>query len=256
MGKKVFFISLCLLFCGNIIAQTTNSHLLFQFFGVNENQSEMNYISYVLETNNITTPGPDQEKVITEARNYYRAHKEEIDMNTKAEELVQFRDVVEHVEAEAWLHALGAISGGITGALTAIQQQADKRQETTDDGKKEQSIISQPTTSYSVQNTQNIGTFAGTTAMNSPSSQQPEQTIEAIYAGQGGLNNLLIRVQGDKVVAYCSGRDYQGRQIWDNIQPVQIYPNNGGARTSNSTVNRETASKKQRAQLGQLTLYF
>lgn len=88
------------------------------------------------------------------------------------------------------------------------------------------------------------------------STQQGTQTVTAIYVDQGGLDTILIRISNGYVVAYCSGRDYQGRQIWDDIEPVKIYPNNGGARTSDATINRETQMKKNRAQLGQTTIYF
>lgn len=88
------------------------------------------------------------------------------------------------------------------------------------------------------------------------STQQGTETVTAIYVGQGGLNRILIRISDGYVVAYCSGRDYQGRQIWDDIEPVKIYPNNGGARTPDAAISRETQLKRNRAQLGQTTIYF
>ena len=82
MVKNLISISFVCL-CYNLNAQTSNSQLLYQHFGVNENQSELNYISRLLEANNLTIAGPNQEKAITEAHNFYLSHKEEIDMNLK-----------------------------------------------------------------------------------------------------------------------------------------------------------------------------
>ena len=106
-----------------------------------------------------------------------------------------------------------------------------------------------------------IGSVASVNATESSSvpttaSLQQSQTVTAYYYNRG-VSSILIRVQGNYVVAYCSGRDYQGRLIWDDIQPVQIYRNNGGDRsTSNSEWYTFTAQKKNRARLGQLTIYF
>ena len=82
------------------------------------------------------------------------------------------------------------------------------------------------------------------------------RTVVAIYVGNGGINRILIKVQGDYVVAYCSGYDYNGRQVWEEIQPAKIQRNYGGARTSNSEAQRATQMKNYTAKIGQVTIYF
>lgn len=95
-----------------------------------------------------------------------------------------------------------------------------------------------------------------TTTTAEVSTQQTAQTVTAYYYNRG-VSSILIRVQGNYVVAYCSGRDYQGRQIWDDIQPVQISINNGGdSSTTSIEWYRFTAQKKYRARLGQVTIFF
>lgn len=79
--------------------------------------------------------------------------------------------------------------------------------------------------------------------------------VEAIYV-DGGINSILIKVQGDYVVAYCSGYDYNGRQVWVEIQPAKIQRNYGGARTSNSEAQTATQRKNYTAKIGQVTIYF
>lgn len=95
-----------------------------------------------------------------------------------------------------------------------------------------------------------------TTTTAEVSTQQTVQTVTAYYYNRG-VCSMLIRVQGNYVVAYCAGQDYQGRQIWDDIQPVKISRNNGG---DSSTTSPEwyhiTAQKKYRVRLGQLTIFF
>lgn len=95
-----------------------------------------------------------------------------------------------------------------------------------------------------------------TTTTAEVSTQQTAQTVTAYYYNRG-VSSIQIRVQGNYVVAYCSGRDYRGHQIWDDIQPVQISRNNGGdSSTSSLEWYQFTAQKKYRARLGQLTIFF
>lgn len=83
------------------------------------------------------------------------------------------------------------------------------------------------------------------------------RTVEAIYVNtNGGINSILIKVQGDYVVAFCSGYDYNGRQVWEEIQPAKIQRNYGGARVSNSDVQTVTQRKNYTAKIGQFTIYF
>lgn len=88
--------------------------------------------------------------------------------------------------------------------------------------------------------------------------QQSAQTVTAIYLSPyGGLNSILIRISNGYVVAVCTGKDYQGRQIWDDIQPAKIYPNSGNtALTSDPNTNREISMRKNKALVGRMTVYF
>lgn len=93
----------------------------------------------------------------------------------------------------------------------------------------------------------------------SASVQQGTQTVNAIFPSlnSSGLSNILIRISNGYVVAVYAGRDYQGRQIWDDISPVKIYPNSGNtAITSDPNTNREISMKKNKALVGQMTVYF
>lgn len=86
--------------------------------------------------------------------------------------------------------------------------------------------------------------------------QQQVRTVNAIYVSQGGISSILIQISGNQIVAYCSGRDYQGRQIWDNIQPVTISRNPKRAVSSSMEVNRAIMNCDYTARIGQLTIYF
>lgn len=85
--------------------------------------------------------------------------------------------------------------------------------------------------------------------------EQQTQTVNAIYVANG-INSLLIRISGGYVVAYCSGYDYQGRQVWEEIQPAKINKNPKCAVSSDPTVNMEIQKRQYTAQIGNLTIYF
>lgn len=85
--------------------------------------------------------------------------------------------------------------------------------------------------------------------------EQQTQTVNAIYVANG-INSLLIRISGGYVVAYCSGYDYQGRQVWEEIQPTKINKNPKCAVSSDPTVNMEIQKRQYTAQIGNLTIYF
>ena len=85
--------------------------------------------------------------------------------------------------------------------------------------------------------------------------EQQTQTVNAIYVANG-INSLLIRISGGYVVAYCSGYDYQGRQVWEEIQPAKINKNPKCAVSSDPTVNIEIQKRQYTAQIGNLTIYF
>jgi hypothetical protein len=87
--------------------------------------------------------------------------------------------------------------------------------------------------------------------------QQNNQVVSAIYVGNGkNAINVLIRISNGYVVAICSGRDYQGHQIWDDIQPVKIQTNTDHPRSSRMGYNTAIMDKQYMALLGGGKLYF
>lgn len=143
------------------MAQTSNSHLLFQYFGTNENQSELNYISWVLESNNLTIPGPAQEEAIMKSHEFYLSHKEEIDMKIKAEELIQFRAIVKENKAAMWSQALSSMASslatGIAAGSAAASAQQEEYQKKLNRNNEVLAYISQNSSSTPKQYTQNFG---------------------------------------------------------------------------------------------------
>lgn len=111
--------------CWNLFAQSNNSNLLFQYFGISENQDEITFIIQVLSNYNLTSTGPEQEKAILEAHNYYIEHKEEIDTKIKVDELLQFRSIAKSEMAAGWAKALGIFASSMTGVAAVATQESE-----------------------------------------------------------------------------------------------------------------------------------
>lgn len=130
MTKRNLFTFALVVYNLTTFAQNPNSHLLFQYYGSNENQCELSYISQYLDKYNYTKPGDDQKRAIIEAHYYYLAHKEDIDMALKVNELVAFRSAVKEMNAAMWSQALSSITSSLStglavGAASAMVQQEE-----------------------------------------------------------------------------------------------------------------------------------
>lgn len=215
-------------------AQSSKSHLLFLYFGINENQSELNYISNYLERNNLTMPGPDQEHAIIEAHNYYVAHQEEIDISTKANELIQFRSAVKSAKAAAWAQALGSIASSIPTAIAAGQQQQEEYQKKINRDNEIQAYITQHSSSTAKQYTQVFGDVP--TGSNNP--QAPKVTTSnglegplpspksfetgsesetmGVIIEKGVRQSVRLKVKGDRLEEMLVGDPYvySGNRNW------------------------------------------
>ena len=86
--------------------------------------------------------------------------------------------------------------------------------------------------------------------------QQKSQTIQAVYYTQKGLKNILIRVKGNYVVGYCLRKDYQGRQIWNDISPVSIDRNRGISDVVDPNLTNVIRIYEYSAKIGDSMLFF
>lgn len=228
-------------------AQSSKSHLLFLYFGINENQSELNYISDYLEKNNLTMPGPDQEHAIIDAHNYYVTHQEEIDISTKANELIQFRSAVKSVKAAAWAQALGSIASSIPTAIAAGQQQQEEYQKKLNRDNEIQRYIAQHSSNAPKQYSQNFGSTPTVTNLTtrpqvttsngfdeplSSASQSNtsskhiggtnntsnDQIIQAVYVSGHQLVTCRLRYNYGRIWAYSTSKNPLGQEEWVSIQ--------------------------------------
>lgn len=228
-------------------AQSSNSHLLFQYFGANENQSEINYISQYLEKNNLTMPGPDQEKAIMEAHNFYITHKEEIDINAKANELILFRSAVKSAIAAGWAQALNSFASSLPAAFAAGQKQQEEYQKKLNRDRDIQAYIAQNSSSTPKQYTQNFGSTPVMTNTTSrprvttsngfdeplPSVSQSnsssnhlggtnntlnERILQAVYVSGNQLATCRLRYNSGRIWAYSTSKNPLGQEEWVSIQ--------------------------------------
>lgn len=94
------------------------------------------------------------------------------------------------------------------------------------------------------------------------SSIQQVQMVNAIYHSTNGLGNILIRIHGGCVTSICMGTDWQGRQVWKDIQASKITKNSRNFRDStNPFVCNAINSKEYTAYLNlgygnSLRIYF
>lgn len=233
------------------MAQTSNSHLLFQYFGANENQSELDYISWVLESNNLTTPGPDQEEAIIESHKFYLSHKEEIDMKFKAEELIRFRSAVKEMNAAMWSQAVSSMASslatGIAAGSAAAAAQQEEYQKKLNRNNDILAYISKNSSSAPKQYTQNFGSTPVMTNSTSrprvttsngfdeplPSVSQSysssnhiegtnntlnERIIQAVYVSGNQLVTCRLKYNSGRVWAYSTSKNPLGHEEWVSIQ--------------------------------------
>ena len=116
-----------LLFVMSGFSQESNLNLLFQYYGINENQFEIDYISGILERDGITSE-MNLETSIVEAHNYFVAHQEEIQTEVKANELMSLIKIGEKEKAEFWSQALSSISSYLSSAIPAAIEAGNQQQ--------------------------------------------------------------------------------------------------------------------------------
>ena len=156
--KKLLFTTSLFFFCSFLWAQELHTELFFQFHGINENQIELEYISFFLQNNNLTTPSPQYEQAIMSAHDYYINHKEELDIAYKTNELLEYRSARKAYVAAAWGQALSYIAAGIPSVIAGAQQQHAEYQEKLNRERKIQDYIRQySSTTSMVTPQQNFG---------------------------------------------------------------------------------------------------
>lgn len=235
-------------------AQNSNSHLLFQYYGANENQCEIIYISQYLEKNNYTTPGAVQDKAIEEAHKYYLAHKEDIDMALKANELVAFRSAVKEMNAAMWSQAFSTIASslatGIAAGNAAATAQQEEYQKKLNRNNDILAYISKNSSSTPKQYTQDFGnTPVETRKTTSPqvttsngfdeplpsapasirtdnigSINAGERTIHGVFVYNSLQTVVRLRYFNGQITAYSTSRDALNREQWISIYPDTPHP--------------------------------
>lgn len=240
MMKRFLFIIVLSVSSFATYAQGSNSHLLFQYFGANENQSEIDYISWFLEHNNFTMPGPEQEQAIMDAHNYYITHKEEVDINTKANELMLFRSAVRSAIAEGWAQAFSSFASSLSTSIAKGQTQQAEYQKKINRDRDIQAYIAKNSSSIPKQYSQDFGNTPiennPTTArrvttsngfdepLSSPDSYSTGQGFETVgmLVSNGIQQNVRLKVNGNVIVGrYVGGtvRSPWGEGwVQDNLQ--------------------------------------
>lgn len=243
MIKKHLILLSMVVYSMTTLAQSSNSHLLFQYYGIYENQSEFSYISQYLVNNNITMAGPDQEKAIIDAHNYYIAHKEEIDIKTKADELIQFRSAVKGAIADGWAKALSSVASIIPTAVAAGEKQREEYEKARNRDKEIQAFLAQHSsqTPYKQYN-QNFGqspvstnetkrkrvttsngydeplptVSSNNTTINNGGSN--DRIIQAVYVLGNQLVTCRLRYNSGRIWAYSTSRNTLNQEEWISIQ--------------------------------------
>ena len=215
-----------LLFVMSGFSQESNLNLLFQYYGINENQFEIDYISGILERDGITSE-MNLETSIVEAHNYFVAHQEEIQTEVKANELMSLIKIGEKEKAEFWSQALSSISSYLSSAIPAAieagnQQQVEYQKKINRD-KDIQAYIAQHSSNTPKQYTQVFGDMP--TKSNAPKSprvttsnglEEPLPSAKSFEAGaesevmgvkveNGVRQSVRLKVNGDRLEGYWQG---------------------------------------------------
>jgi len=90
--------------------------------------------------------------------------------------------------------------------------------------------------------------------------QEKVKVINAVYFSYGGMKNILIKVEksfyGMRVTSTCVGKDYYGRQVWQNLSPVKVTKNDVDDTNIYSAGNDYISACRYSADLGEITVYF
>ena len=254
MKKLLFFLGL-IFFSKTLSSQELHPELLFNYYGIDENQMEIQYISLILQNNNLMIQSSEQEKAISEAHNYYLNHKKEIDYSLKEQELIEYRSVVKEINAAAWGNFFGAVANGLPTAFAAGQRQQAENQEKLYQERKIQEYIVQnsshtsktiPQQNFGINsdmpNSNNGNRYYKVTTSNGydeplPSlaentttnnnhqtttnakSNMPEKIIQAVYVQGNQLVSCRLRFAGGRVWAYSTSKDALNRDIWKDFYP-------------------------------------
>lgn len=227
-----------LLFVTSGFSQESNVNLLFQYYGINENQFEIDYISGILERDGITSE-MNLETSIVEAHNYFVAHQEEIQTEVKANELMSLIKIGEKEKAEFWSQALSSISSYLSSAIPAAieagnQQQVEYQKKINRD-KDIQAYIAQHSSNTPKQYTQNFGsTPVDTITPKSPrvttsnGLEEPLPSAKSFVPGtetetmgiiieKGVRKSIRLKVIGNSLEAMWHSDDpleYDGNKSW------------------------------------------
>ena len=254
MRKKMLILGVMPFFNVALWAQELHTELLFQYYGYNENHMEMKFISAILQEHNLTQAGPDQEKAILEAHNYYLNNKDEVDMLIKAKELIEYRAAVKGYKTAGWLSALSQVAAAIPDAVAAGQQRQTEYQEKLNRDKNIQNYIAQhssnsPTTIPQ----QNFGTNSNpiesttrrmpprtsngfdeplpsapsysnnitkdASASTTDNSQASEKIISAVYVQGGQLISCRLRYNSGQIWGYSTSKNAVNRENWIDFYP-------------------------------------
>lgn len=257
--KKLLLI-LGFTFVSNALSsQELHPELLFNYYGIAENQMEIQYISLILQNNNLLMPSSEQEKAILEAHNYYLNHKKEIDYSLKVQELIEYRSAVKQINAGAWGNFFSTVTTGIQAGFAAGQRQQAEYQERLNRESKIQAYIAQHSSHSNLtipqQNfgnnpnisTSNNGNRYRTTTSNGydeplPSLSEntttnnnhqsvtnaelnmPEKIIQAVYVQGNQLVSCRLRFASDRIWAYSTSKDALNREIWKDFYPQSPSP--------------------------------
>lgn len=247
--KKILLVGGMLFYFTSSFSQESNANLLFQYFGIDENQFEINYIASILENNHISES--DRNSAIIEAHEYYIAHKEEIQTTIKANELIMFRDAVKKAKSAAWSQVLTAmattIATSMPAAIEAGNQQQIEYQEKLNRDRDIQAYVARHSSNTPKQYTQNFGnTPVGTNTTTRPrvttsngydtplpsasynksssidlgrtSVNSNEQIIQAVYVSGNQLVACRLQYNSGHIWAYSTSKNPLGQENWISIQ--------------------------------------
>ena len=221
----------------SVFSQESNTNLLFQFFGINENQFELDYISSVLGQKNITAE-KDLEAAVLEIHKYYIEHQEEIQTTVKANELIAFRNAGKKEQAEMWSQALSSIGKslaiGFPAAIEAGNQQQIEYQKKINRDNEIQAYITQHSSKATKQYTQVFGDMP--TGSNAPQAPRvttsngledplpsaksfetgPESETMGVIIENGVRQSVRLKVDGDRLESMLVGDPFvdTGNRSW------------------------------------------
>lgn len=251
MRKLLLILGMMPLFSVALWAQELHTELFFQHFGFNENHMEIKFIAAMLLEQNLTQPGPDQEKAISEAHNFYLNNKDDVDMAIKTKELIEYRAAGKTYKTEGWLNALSQVAAALPDAIAAGEQQQLEYQEKLNRDKNIQDYIAQHSSnsitpipqqkfqqnfganSNAIQPTRRMPPktsngydepLLGHNNNTIPASlkettQASEKIIPAVYAQGGQLISCRLRYNSGQIWGYSTSKNAVNQEEWIDFFP-------------------------------------